>query len=115
MKVIIAGSRTISDYYRIMETIVDSEFEITEVVSGGASGVDECGEMYASAFNLPLCKFPANWPKYGKSAGMIRNEEMAKYADALILVWDGKSKGSAGMKRIAERYNLLVFERILSE
>lgn len=57
---------------------------------------------------IPVIHFPANWDKHGKSAGHIRNAEMAKYADALVAFWDGKSKGTKGMIDYATRCNLRV-------
>ncbi len=109
MKTIIAGSRQAIDYSIIIKAVELSEFDITEVVSGTARGVDKLGERFARDNGIPLRLFPANWSKYGKSAGMIRNEEMAKYSDALIAIWDGQSRGTAGMIRLAKRFNLEVF------
>jgi len=109
-KVIIAGSRTIP-----FETTIDYLCEvrhligITEVVSGYAKGVDTHGEWYANRHNIPIKRFPANWDEHGKSAGMIRNQEMADYADALICIWDGASKGTKGMIDIAKRKKMPIF------
>jgi hypothetical protein len=97
MKVIIAGSRDIKDWEAVYTAIDNSKFSITEVISGTARGVDQYGELWAKAHNIPIKQFPANWEKYGKSAGARRNAEMATYADALIAVWDGKSKGTFNM------------------
>jgi hypothetical protein len=100
MKVIVAGSRNIVDQKIIFNIIESSNFEITEIVSGTARGVDQIGEKYGLTNNIPIVMFPANWNKYGKSAGYVRNTEMAKYADALIAVWDGKSSGTRHMIKI---------------
>lgn len=99
MKVIIAGSRGITDYGLVDHAIEQSpfEFQIDEIVSGGALGVDSLGEDYASEHGVDLIIFPPNWKKYGKAAGVLRNTRMAEYADALIAVWDGKSKGTEHM------------------
>jgi hypothetical protein len=95
MKVIIAGSRTIKDYKLVEAAIKNSGFKITEVVCGCASGVDSLGEKWAMLNNIRVTKFPANWDKYGRSAGYRRNVEMANYADACIVVYTGpKSVGS---------------------
>ena len=110
MKVIVAGSRTIHDYALVVNAIHASGYEIDELVSGGARGVDSMGETWAYAHNVPIKQFPAEWDKYGKSAGFRRNEVMAKYADALILVWDGQSHGSAHMLKTARAQCLIVFE-----
>lgn len=101
MKVIIAGSRTVTDLAIIETAIRKADFPITEVVSGGARGVDTLGEEYAKKNGIPIKRFPANWDKYGKSAGYKRNVQMAEYADALIAVWDGESRGTMHMINIA--------------
>lgn len=97
MKVIIAGSRSIADYALVEEAILESPFWITEVVSGAARGVDLIGEEWADNTLTPVKRFPADWNRLGKSAGMVRNREMAEYADALIAVWDGTSYGTRHM------------------
>lgn len=65
--------------------------------------------MWARRNNVPVEKYPANWDKYGKSAGYIRNEEMAKVADSLLAIWDGKSRGTKHMIDIATKKGLTVF------
>ena len=116
MKIIIAGSRTHGEwYYDILENVVNAKLKnliknnvTIEIVSGTAIGIDQLGEKYALAKGYKLTKFPANWQLHGKSAGYIRNEEMAKYADALIAFWDGVSKGTQHMIKLAEKHNILV-------
>lgn len=109
MKTIIAGSRTFNKIEYLVETLSDfKEWTITEVVSGCAKGVDTFGEIWAEGNNLPVKKFPANWNEYGKRAGPIRNEEMAKYANACIIFWDGNSKGTKNMIENAKKYGLKV-------
>jgi hypothetical protein len=109
MKVIIAGSRTITDAFLVRKAIEDSGFEITEVVCGGARGVDQMGELYARRHHLPVKYFPAHWKEFGKSAGFIRNREMAKYADALIAIWDGESRGTKNMIELAMKEHLQTY------
>jgi hypothetical protein len=113
MKVIIAGSRigfSSLQVYNFIEWFVVPEIEITEVVSGKASGVDKFGELWAEVHNIPVKPFPADWKSYGNAAGPIRNEEMAKYADGLIAFCKTKSKGTTNMIKQAERYNLRIFK-----
>lgn len=99
MRVIIAGGR---DYllqkrdYAILDATLRAGM-ITEVVCGGATGVDECGRQWAISNNVPHETFDAHWTKYGMAAGPIRNRAMADYADALIAFWDGRSRGTADM------------------
>ena len=109
MKTIIAGSRTITDYASFMYAMDNFHIPITEVISGEAMRIDKLGEYYASRHNIPVKRFPAEWIKYGKKAGYIRNEEMAKYADACIVIWNGNSKGSANMIQLATKYKLKLY------
>ena len=85
MKVIVAGSRDFKDYALLKEfldKLVIFRSGFTEIVSGTASGADKLGERYAQEHNLAIKRFPADWEKYGKAAGHIRNRQMAEYADA---------------------------------
>lgn len=116
MRVIIAGSRTIADYDIVRKAIYNALWDwrwtyesVTEVVSGTAFGVDRLGEMWAVRNNKKIAYFPANWDKYGKKAGYMRNAEMANYADALIAIWDGKSRGTKMMIDLAKKKGLKVF------
>lgn len=84
-----------------------------EIVSGGASGIDACGEMFAQSIGIPVKIFEADWKTHGKAAGPIRNKEMAEYADILLLIWNGKSRGSANMKHQMEKLNKPIHEVIL--
>lgn len=97
MKVIIAGSRNIEDRLGLVKAIKQSGFEITEVVSGTSRGPDKLGESWARANDIPVKEMPANWGKFGSYAGPLRNSEMAKYADAAIILWDGESRGTLNM------------------
>lgn len=97
MRVIIAGSRDITDYDEVCKAVYESRFNVTTVVSGGARGVDRLAIEYAKINNIPLVVFDADWNLYGKAAGYIRNELMAKNADALIALWDGYSRGTKNM------------------
>lgn len=106
MKVIVAGSREITDYELVKKAIQDSGFQVTEIISGGARGVDSLGERYAKELNLPCEVISADWDVYGKAAGYIRNEKMAKRGEALVAIWDGKSKGTRNMINIAQKNNL---------
>jgi sugar lactone lactonase YvrE len=96
-KVIIAGTRGIYCLGHLYHAIRKANYRITEVVSGTADGVDGLGELWAELKGLPVMRFEPDWLKHGRAAGPIRNSEMAKYADAAILVWDGRSKGTKSM------------------
>lgn len=114
MKTIIAGSRTIKNVALICDAIEAAPFPITEVVCGGADGVDNIGNFWAQAEGILVKRFWPDWNKHGKAAGPIRNRAMAEYADALILVWDGQSRGSASMKREAQRAGIPIHEVIVT-
>lgn len=99
MKLIIAGSRDITDIkvlYDYLPFVLD-KVRVTEVVCGMAAGVDTLGFNWAVENNIPIKKFPADWVQYGKSAGPIRNKEMGKYADAALIICNNGSKGSINM------------------
>lgn len=113
MRVIIAGSRGINDYEIVEDAIKESQFPISVVVSGGAKGVDALGELYAESMNIPLHVFEPAWDVHGRAAGPIRNRKMAENADALIAIWDGKSRGTKNMIETAEKLGLIVYVKII--
>ncbi len=115
MKTIIAGSRGINDYSLVCKTIKDSNFDITEVVSGCARGVDQLGEQFAKENNIPIRQLPAKWDEHGKFAGAVRNREMAEQANALIALMLNNSKGTKNMIATAKRLGLKVFVREINE
>lgn len=113
MRTIIAGSRTYDDYDLLKQVIKESGFDITVVISGTAGGVDRMGEQYAKDNNLPLERFPADWNKYGKRAGYLRNRQMAEHADALIAIHQDNSKGTANMIEEANKLKLKVYVKVI--
>lgn len=111
MKLIIAGCRDMTDWGVVHEGITRSGFgpKVTEVVSGGAQGVDYIGEGLAEKSGLPVKRFNADWKKHGKAAGPIRNRQMAEYGDALLAIWDGESRGTKNMIEEMERLGKPVY------
>lgn len=112
-RVIVAGSRHYADYSQLRgvcdNLLADkSRTHRIVIVSGGAQGADSLGEDYARERGYSLKRYSAQWDKYGRAAGPIRNAEMARNADALILFWNGKSSGSRNMKQEAEKQGLPV-------
>ena len=104
IKVIVAGGRDFSDYDLLKQTLnrlLMYKLPNVEIVCGKARGADTLGECYAKELGLPIAYFPADWDQFGKAAGYIRNKEMAKYADACVIFWDGQSKGSKHMYDLA--------------
>lgn len=108
-KVIIAGGRDYHNYDTLLEAIEESGFLVGAVVSGGANGVDALGERYAVEMNLNLHIYNADWETHGRAAGPIRNRKMAENADALIALWDGKSRGTKNMIETATKKGLRVY------
>lgn len=107
-KVIVAGSRGFNDY-DLLKSKLDfylSKCSNVEIVSGTCYGADKLGEQYAIKHNLPIKQFPADWNRYGKSAGYIRNSQMADYANACVVFWDGKSRGTQHMINLARAKGL---------
>jgi hypothetical protein len=111
VKVIVAGGRDFKDYNLLkskLDLLLSNITEPIEIVSGAANGADKLGEKYAKDQGLSLKQFPANWNKFNKSAGYIRNKEMAEYATHCVCFWDGKSKGTKHMIDLAKELNLKV-------
>jgi len=107
MKLIIAGSRDITNYLALENAMKTSGFdkEVTEIVSGGATGADTLGERWAKEHKIRVKRFPANWDRDGKAAGPIRNKAMAVYvgeSGCLLALWDGTSFGTKHMLGIAK-------------
>ena len=119
MRMIVAGGRNFNDK-NLFEKVMRDKFkelqgkcysikENIEIVSGMASGADTLGKEFAERWGLKLAKFPADWDKFGKSAGYKRNEQMAEYAEALIAIRENNSKGTSHMIDIARKKGLKVF------
>ena len=109
-RIVVAGSRNYENYTeakRYIEYYVkDIKKENTLVfVSGGCRGADMLGERYAKENGYKTERFPADWEKYGKAAGPMRNREMAEAADYVICFWDGKSLGTKSMIEFAKELN----------
>ncbi len=102
MKVVIAGCRDYDNYDEAREYIDFCLSRIKEtnniiIVSGCASGADALGERYAEDNGFQIEKHPADWQKYGRSAGPKRNKQMAEVCDFAICFWDGKSRGTRSL------------------
>ena len=114
IKVIIAGTRDFDNYELLkqkMDKILAGRVRNNEeiiIISGTARGADKLGERYAKEKGYKIERYPANWNKYGKRAGYIRNEQMAKVADACVCFWDEQSKGTKHMIDLAKQYKLVL-------
>ena len=107
MKVIIAGSRSLNPTIKLINfahdvllASVNFKSPATEIVCGMAKGADLSGKMWAQTYHVPVKEFPVtkeDWKNAPLLAGILRNEKMGNYADALIAIWDGKSTGTRHM------------------
>ena len=96
-KWVVAGSRGFQNY-KLLESELDKiQDQISEIVCGEAKGADTFGRIYGESHNIKVSSFPADWQRYGKAAGYMRNKEMAEYAHKAIVFWDGASPGSKDM------------------
>ncbi len=117
MKLVVAVSRSIDDYDSVDAAIkqyLDSIRDL-EIVHGGADGVDTLAAQFADVYALETTVFEPNWDEYGKAAGPIRNEEMAKYGDALVAVWDGGSNGTRSMIEKALDEGIEVYVKVVND
>lgn len=105
----IGGCRTYNNYTRLKTTIdkiisqLGNDTEIV-ILSGHCKGVDMLAEQYAYDNGYTLEIYKADWNKYGKSAGPIRNEMMIKSSDYIVAFWDKKSKGTKNLIELAKKY-----------
>lgn len=110
-RVIVAGSRNFHNAELLHSTLDKLLANVREdhdvvVVSGGARGADTVGEAYARVRGYPVERYPADWKRYGKRAGYLRNERMAVNANGLVAFWDGHSRGTKHMIDIATQKNI---------
>ena len=110
LRIVIAGSRDFKDYDFLKEKMfpIISRLRIKGynviIVSGKANGADTLGEKFAEELGLDIEEYPADWDRYQKSAGFIRNEQMAKVAHLVVVFWDGKSEGTKHMMNLAVKH-----------
>ena len=116
IRLIVAGSRLISDYKALSKELdqISNKYHIQTIISGHASGIDQLGERYAREHKIPLEVYPANWTKYGKSAGYKRNELMATKATACLIIRYSDSKGSKHMSDLAKKYKLRLRDIVIT-
>lgn len=104
--IIVAGGREFDNYGLLSRKL---DFFLSRkpagevrIISGDARGADRLGHRYADEHGIACLVMPADWETHGKKAGYIRNDRMAKEADALVAFWDGQSKGTAHMIKTME-------------
>ena len=111
MKLAVVGSRGFSDY-DLMTIVLDEYYLLAqgdlEIVSGGAPGADRLAQLYADEGQIPCKIFPAQWHKYGKRAGYVRNADIIDYADEVVAFWDSESKGTLHSINLAKKVSKTV-------
>lgn len=115
-KVIVAGGRDFADYAYLKEkldevfaSLGDLDSHPIEIISGMAKGADTLGIRYAEEHKLTMVLYPANWKKYPRMAGILRNMNMLVAATHLVAFWDGKSHGAKHMIEIAKAKGIPVW------
>ena len=108
MQIIIAGSREFRSYPTLVRVCHHYLQNIPNpvIVCGHARGTDQLALRYAKKYNLPINSFYPNWAKYGKAAGYIRNQQMARHGQALLVFWNGTSPGTKSMVQLAKKQQL---------
>ncbi len=101
MKIAIIGSRNISitDFSSYLPS------EVSEIVSGGAKGVDLCAKQYALDNQIKLTEFLPKYARYGRAAPILRNMEIIDYADEVLAFWDGMSRGTKSVIEACRKKN----------
>ncbi len=100
MKLAIIGSRKV-----ILQNVAHYAAQADEIVTGGAKGVDRCVAEYAREHGIPLTEFLPQYHLYGRAAPIIRNKRIVDYADKVIAIWDGRSKGTLSVIQYAKKVN----------
>lgn len=111
MKVAIIGSRNlcVNDLQKFIPA------DVTEIVSGGAKGIDRCAARYADFHNIKLTVFLPEYNRYGKAAPLKRNLKIIEYADLVIAFWDGKSKGTKYVIDNCKKQNIKLIIHIIEK
>lgn len=115
MKVAIVGSRNLI----VDDLQVFLPEGVTEIVSGGARGIDTCAKEYALAHDIKLTEFLPDYKRYGKSAPLRRNIQIVNYADKVLAFWDGKSRGTrftiAACFKLNKKLDIFISEKDYNE
>lgn len=114
IRVAIVGSREYPDLELVRQFVrkLAAKYPRATVVSGGAQGVDQAAEAQAGRLGLKTLIFPADWDRYGRSAGFRRNTTIVEHADVVVAFWDGQSRGTLDTtaKAIIAQKKLFVYD-----
>ncbi len=105
MKIAVVGSRDFPDtgFVQSIVTQLCKDLPDMVLVSGGARGVDSWAEKIAKRKGIQTEIYPADWNRLGKAAGFIRNQDIVKAADLILIFWDGQSKGTQHTLELAQK------------
>jgi len=113
VKIAIVGSRTFNDWDLLWNKMAKhfSNLDEVTIVSGGARGADALAKRFAETAGLDYEEYPADWNRYGNSAGPRRNAQIVEAVDVVVVFWDGKSRGSKDSinKALEAKKNLFIF------
>ncbi|MBQ8249486.1 MAG: DUF2493 domain-containing protein [Clostridia bacterium] len=109
MKVAVVGSRTLT--IDNLGSYLPSE--TTEIVSGGAKGIDTCAREYATANNIKLTEFLPEYERYGRAAPLARNKKIVEYAEVIVVFWDGKTNGTKMILEYCEKRGKTAYIHII--
>ena len=113
MKLAIIGSRSFNNFQLLQLNLQQLSFDITLIISGGATGADSLGKKYAQKNGIPFLEYLPDYKKHGKIAPVIRNQSIVKDADFIIAFWDGKSRGTLDAilkaKRLQKQIKIVTF------
>ena len=114
IKLAIIGSRSFSSYNDLDNAIKDLNFDLALIISGGARGADQLAERWAHANEIAFRVILPEWKKYGKGAGIVRNQLIVKEADFCLVFWDGESLGTkstiAFCEKLEKSFKLILFQ-----
>lgn len=112
MNLIVAGGRDFTNYRLLKEKLdfllSNTDKEEVTILCGKAKGADSLGERYANENNIDVWEYLANWEKHGKSAGYLRNSDMADAGTHLVAFHNGISRGTKHMIDLATKKGLVV-------
>lgn len=104
IKLAVVGSRTFDNVSLLRETLL--LYNPSVIITGGAKGADTLAEEYARLNHIPLKVIKPDWSKYGKAAGVKRNQQIIESADECVAFWDGTSKGTLSSIKLCEKFNV---------